>query len=169
MANLWTLAQVCHRSVRKHPGHTMVVAGGNKQSYAQVDARSSSLAAAMAEPGLGAGDRVAIILPNRSEWIVARLACAKLRAAIVPVNPRLNYHELKYQLRHAEVSAALTAEAVRRHRLPFVLRGRHGRASGPAASGHGRRRGAVVRRPDLRVRGSSLEWGRVPVFGPVVG
>src|SRR5215204_5085418 len=102
MANLWTLARVFHRSAREHPGHTMVVAGGNKQSYAQVDARSSSLAAAMSELGLGAGDLVPIILPNRPEWIVALLACAKLGATAVPVNPRLNYHELKYQLRHAE-------------------------------------------------------------------
>ena len=106
MANLWTLAQVFHRSAREHPGHTMVVAGGNKQSYAQVDARSSALAAAMSELGLGAGDRVAIILPNRPEWIVTLLACAKLGATVVPVNPRLNYHELKYQLRHAEVICA---------------------------------------------------------------
>ena len=110
MANLWTLAQVFRRSVREHPDHTMIVAGGSRQSYAQVDARSSSLAAAMAGLGLGAGDRIAIILPNRPEWMVALLACAKLGATVVPVNPRLNYHELKYQLRHAEVSAAFTAE-----------------------------------------------------------
>lgn len=110
MANLWTLAQVFRRSAHEHPDHTMMVAGGTKQSYAQVDARSSSLAAAMSELGLGAGDRVAIILPNRPEWIVALLASAKLGVTVVPVNPRLNYHELKYQLRHAEVSAAFTAE-----------------------------------------------------------
>ena len=67
------------------------------------------MAAAMSELGIEAGDRVAIILPNRPEWIVSLLACAKLGATVVPVNPRLNYHELKYQLRHAEVSAAVTA------------------------------------------------------------
>ena len=110
MANLWTLAQVFLRSAREHPDHTLMVAGGSRSTYAQVDARSSSLAAAMSELGLGAGDRIAIILPNRPEWIVALLACAKLGATVVPVNPRLNYHELKYQLRHAEVSAAFTAE-----------------------------------------------------------
>jgi fatty-acyl-CoA synthase len=110
MANLWTLAQVFSRSAREHPDHTAVVAGATRLSYAQVDARSSSLAAAMAELGLGAGDRIAIILPNRPEWIVALLACAKLGAVVVPVNPRLNYHELKYQLRHAEASAAFTVE-----------------------------------------------------------
>src|SRR5687767_8754964 len=110
MANLWTLAQVFLRSAREHPDHTLMVAGGSRWTYAQVDARSSALAAALSELGIGAGDRVAIILPNRPEWIVTLLACAKLGAVVVPVNPRLNYHELKYQLRHAEVSAAITAE-----------------------------------------------------------
>ena len=110
MANLWTLAQVFRRSAREHLQRTLAVAGGSRQSYGQVDARSSALAAAMSELGIEAGDRVAIILPNRPEWIVTLLACAKLGATVVPVNPRLNYHELKYQLRHAEVSAAVTVE-----------------------------------------------------------
>ena len=110
MANLWTLAQVFQRSAREHPDHTMLVAGDSRITYAQVDARSSALAAALTELGIGSGDRIAIILPNRPEWIVALLACAKLGVVVVPVNPRLNYHELKYQLRHAEVSAAFTAE-----------------------------------------------------------
>src|SRR5689334_15227739 len=110
MANLWTLAQVFDRSAREHPDHTAVVAGALRWNYAQVNVRASSLAAAMAELGLGTGDRIAIILPNRAEWIVALLACATLGATVVPVNPRLNYHELKYQLRHAEASAAFTVE-----------------------------------------------------------
>jgi fatty-acyl-CoA synthase len=110
MANLWTLAEVFRRVAREHPERTLVVAGGSRQSYGQVDARSSALAAALSELGIQADDRVAIILPNRPEWIVSLLACAKLGAVVVPVNPRLNYHELKYQLRHAEVSAAITVE-----------------------------------------------------------
>jgi fatty-acyl-CoA synthase len=110
MGNLWTLAQVFRRSAREHPEHTMVAAGSSRTTYVQVDARSLSLAAAMAKLGIGSGDRVAIILPNRSEWIVALLACARLGAVVVPVNPRLNYHELEYHLRHAAASAAFTVE-----------------------------------------------------------
>jgi fatty-acyl-CoA synthase len=97
MGNLWTLAQVFRRSAREHPEHTMVAAGSSRTTYVQVDARSLSLAAA-------------ITLPNRSELIVALLACARLGAVVVPVNPRLNYHELEYHLRHAAASAAFTVE-----------------------------------------------------------
>jgi fatty-acyl-CoA synthase len=38
------------------------------------------------------------------------LATARLGATIVPIDPALSFHELKYQLRHSEVRAVVTAE-----------------------------------------------------------
>jgi fatty-acyl-CoA synthase len=38
------------------------------------------------------------------------LASARLGATIVPIDPALSFHELKYQLRHSEVRAVVTAE-----------------------------------------------------------
>jgi fatty-acyl-CoA synthase len=109
-SNVWTLAQVFASRAREHPERTLLVAGNRSLTYGQVDARSSALAAALAELGVEMGDRLAIDLPNWPEWVITLIGAAKLGATIVPVNPRLNYHELKYQLRHAEVSAAITAE-----------------------------------------------------------
>ena len=113
MSNVWTLPHVFAVRVREHPERTLLVGDGRSLTYGQVDAKSSALAAALAELGIEAGDRVAINLPNWPEWIVTMLAAAKLGATIVPINPQLNSHELKYQLRHAEVSAAVTAERYR--------------------------------------------------------
>lgn len=110
MSKAWTLAEVFAARALEHPERVLLVAGGRSMTYGQADQRSSALAAALHELGVGAGDRIAINLPNWSEWIVTLLAGAKLGATIVPVNPQLNYHELKYQLRHAEVSVAVTAE-----------------------------------------------------------
>jgi len=70
------------------------------------------MAAALSELGIGAGDRIAVNMPNCPEWLIALVASAKLDAVVVPVSLRLNLHELKYQLRHAEVSCAFTAERV---------------------------------------------------------
>ncbi len=83
----------------------MLVANGRALTYAQVNAKSAALAAALAELGIEAGDRIAIVMPNWPEWVISLLAVATLGATVVPVNPRLSYIELKYQLRHAEVSA----------------------------------------------------------------
>jgi acyl-CoA synthetase (AMP-forming)/AMP-acid ligase II len=118
MANAWTLAELFGRRAAEHAERTLLISGGRSLSYGQVDARASALAAALAELGVEAGDRVAVNLPNCPEWIIALLAVARLGAVVVPINPRLNYHELKYQLRHAEVSLVLTME--RRHGVDFL-------------------------------------------------
>jgi fatty-acyl-CoA synthase len=108
----WTLAEMLARRVRDDADRPAVVAGGRGRSitYGQLDARADAFAAALTELGIGAGDRIAVNLPNCPEWVITLVAAAKLGAVVVPVNPRLNYHEFKYQLRHAEVSAAVTAE-----------------------------------------------------------
>ncbi len=88
----------------------MLIAAGRTWSYGQVDAKAAALAAALGELGIEADDRIAIVMPNWPEWVITLLAAAKLGVTVVPLNARLSYHELKYQLRHAEVSAVFAAE-----------------------------------------------------------
>jgi len=96
----------------------VLVADGRALTYAQVNAKAAALAAALAELGIGASDRIAIVMPNWPEWVISLLAASKLGATVVPVNPRLSYHELKYQLRHAEVSAVVALE--RHHGVDYL-------------------------------------------------
>ena len=110
MSSSWNLATIFDARAAEHPQRTLLVAGGRSLTYGQMDSRASALAAALSELGIGTGDRIAIDMPNWPEWVISLLAAAKLGATIVPLNPRLNYHELKYQLRHAEVSAVFAAE-----------------------------------------------------------
>ena len=110
MPNSWTLARTFEARVEEHPERTLIVAGGRTLTYGQVNTRASALAAALAELGIEADDRIAIVMPNWPEWIITLLAAAKLGATVVPLNARLSYHELKYQLRHAEVSVVVAAE-----------------------------------------------------------
>lgn len=110
MSTAWTLAGTFEARVREHPERALLVAAGRTWTYGQVEQRASALAAALAELGIEAEDRIAIVMPNWPEWVVTLLAAAKLGATVVPLNARLSYHELKYQLRHAEVSAVFAAE-----------------------------------------------------------
>jgi fatty-acyl-CoA synthase len=80
-------------------------------TYGQVDREAHVLAAALADLGIGAGDRIATVLPNCPETVTALLAAARLGATLVPVNPALAYHELQYQLRHAGVGAVVAVES----------------------------------------------------------
>jgi fatty-acyl-CoA synthase len=110
MSNSWALGHILATRAEEHPERTLLVANGRALSYGQVNSRATALAAALSELGIGAGDRVAIDMPNWPEWVVTLCAAARLGATVVPINPHLNYHELKYQLRHAEVSVAFAAE-----------------------------------------------------------
>jgi fatty-acyl-CoA synthase len=126
MADSPTLDQLFARRAHEHAERPLVVGGpsgmlgaanGNGASggaraltYGQVDADGAALAAALADRGVAAGDRVAVSLPNVPEWLVALRAAAALGAAVVPVSPRLTVHEFKYQLRHSGAAALVTAE-----------------------------------------------------------
>ncbi len=108
----YPLAELFAKRAEQQPDHECLVSRSRRLTYQQVDAESTALAAAFRDLGLEAGDRIAIDLPNQPEWIITLLGAAKLGAIVVPVNPALGYRELKYQLRHAEVSLTVAADTV---------------------------------------------------------
>jgi acyl-CoA synthetase (AMP-forming)/AMP-acid ligase II len=125
MADTPTLDQLFARRAQDHAERPLVVGGssgihgasgngsapaGRVLTYGQVDAQGAALAAALADLGVAAGDRLAVSLPNIPEWLVALRAAAALGAVVVPVSPRLTAHEFKYQLRHSSAAALVTAE-----------------------------------------------------------
>jgi fatty-acyl-CoA synthase len=92
------------------PQRVFLVQGGQKLTYGQVEAQSEAFAAALYELGIEAGDRIALNLPNWSEFVIALFAGAKLGAVIVPLNPKYTTPELQYMLRHSETVLVVTAE-----------------------------------------------------------
>lgn len=67
-------------------------------TYAQMARRVDAVAEQLAEHGIGAGDIVAIMLPNRVELLLAMLAAWRLGAAVTPINPVFTANEAEYQL-----------------------------------------------------------------------
>ena len=105
------LADAFDAAAQRSPDRPFLVAGERRATYAQVGREVGAFAAALADLGVEAGDRIAINLPNWPEWVTAALAAARLGAVVVPVNPGLGHHEFKYQLRHAEASVVVSAES----------------------------------------------------------
>ena len=64
--------------------------------------------------GYGPGHRVALRLPNCSEFLLHFLALNSLGAAVVPVNPDYRAAELDYVLAHSEASAVITRDTLER-------------------------------------------------------
>jgi fatty-acyl-CoA synthase len=103
-------ARLFDRRVSAHPDREFLVAGEGRWTWAQVQQRSAAFAQSLAERGIKPGDKVALVLPNWPEAVVAAIAIARLGAVILPLDPGSSFHELRYLLRHGEVRAAVIAE-----------------------------------------------------------
>src|SRR3954447_20301008 len=72
-------------------------------------ARTAAAAAGLRdELGLSPGDRVAIVMRNRPEYLEAMLAAWHPGLGAVPVNARLHGDEIAYILEHSASAVALT-------------------------------------------------------------
>ncbi|WP_030815386.1 class I adenylate-forming enzyme family protein [Streptomyces sp. NRRL S-337] len=67
-------------------------------------------AASLRSRGVGRGDVVALLLPNRADFVVALFAAWRLGATVTPVNPALTEGEVRYQLGDAGAAVVVTAE-----------------------------------------------------------
>lgn len=105
-----TLASLLARAATTDPGRIYLRYQDRDIPVAQVDSDAESLAAAWANLGVQAGDRIALVLPPRPEFAVAMFAAAKLGAQVVPLNPRASTVDLQYMLRQSGASCAVTIE-----------------------------------------------------------
>ena len=85
-------------------------ADGNHLSltYGELAARSSAFARGLAARGIGAGDRVAILLPQGFETVIAHVAIYKLGAIALPLALLFGAEALQFRLRDAGASAVVT-------------------------------------------------------------
>ena len=94
--------------VSDHPsGETRV------DSFRDIDQRSDRLAAALSNLGIGAGDRVGVVIPQRPENPVTHLANWKLGAVSVPLTVLFGRDALRYRLRDSEARAVVVDPSVR--------------------------------------------------------
>jgi long-chain acyl-CoA synthetase len=105
-----TLLDVVDEAVRQHPDRTVLHFKGATVSYAELDRQSSSFAAALSAMGVRKGDRVALLLPNSPQMIIAEFGIWKMGAIVVPINPLYTGHELESALNEcgAETVVVLT-------------------------------------------------------------
>jgi crotonobetaine/carnitine-CoA ligase len=93
------------------PDRRFVRCGGPWLTFGEVHERSDRVAAGMAQLGVARGERVALIAPNREEYLLSFFACAKLGAVIVPINTFLRGEFLRHQLADSGAATLITDTA----------------------------------------------------------
>jgi long-chain acyl-CoA synthetase len=86
-------------SARKYPQTTAIAWFGRKLSYGDLLAETERCSAALAALGVTKGDRVALIMPNCPQYVIAYYAIVRLGAIVVGNNPLYTKREMEHQLK----------------------------------------------------------------------
>jgi fatty-acyl-CoA synthase len=96
------------RAALVFPGHTAIVYGGQRSTYAGYHARCRRLASALAQRGVGPGDTVSVMLPNVPPMLEAHFGVPMLRAVLHSINTRLDAAVIAFMLDHCESKVLIT-------------------------------------------------------------
>lgn len=78
-----------------------LVHGEQRLSFTALSQQVDSAARALIALGVRPGERIALWLVNRTEWVVLMFAAARVGAIVVPLNTRYRTDDLAYTLRHS--------------------------------------------------------------------
>ncbi len=87
-----------HADVRPDKVAIIDLDTGAELTYQQLDSRSCQLAGWLQAHGARKGERVAVLMPNCSQFFEVQFACSKIGAICLPLNWRLTASELEYIL-----------------------------------------------------------------------
>jgi fatty-acyl-CoA synthase len=110
-----TLGALVDEMAAARPDADAVIFRGDRLSYAALRERADTLARALLALGVRKDDRVAILLPNRPEWLIAAVAAAKVGAVTAAISTFSTARELAWALEHAQPRVIVTTAAFRGH------------------------------------------------------
>jgi len=103
-----TLPGLLDEIAARHPGADFLVDGGRRWTYAEFRRDARALAKGLLCFGLRPGDRLALLMGNRAEWLLVDFAAGMLGVTVVAVNTWFRAHELGHVLRHCDCAALIT-------------------------------------------------------------
>ncbi len=93
---------------RRRPYAVAIIDGESSMTYAELDDRCRRMARLLQAHGVGAGDRVAVMVRNSAAWFVAVHGGGRLGAVVVPVNT----HSKRREAHHVVTDSGARAVVV---------------------------------------------------------
>ncbi|MDJ0325121.1 long-chain-fatty-acid--CoA ligase [Cryobacterium sp. PH31-AA6] len=109
-----TLVDMIEKSVRRFADEVALDFFGATTSYAQLGDQISRVANGLLRLGVKPGDRVALVLPNCPQHVVAFYAVLRLGAIVVEHNPLYTERELRHQFEDHGATVAVVWDKVYR-------------------------------------------------------
>src|SRR6185369_16960371 len=103
----FNVGDVLRRSAARFPLQRAIHFLGRELTYAELDALANRVARKLMASGVGRGDSVAIFGANSPEYVAAFFGCARIGAALVPINFMFTAEDVAYVLEKTRVKALL--------------------------------------------------------------
>jgi long-chain acyl-CoA synthetase len=107
-----TLTDMLRDTVAAHPTADALVYFRRRLTYRQLDREVDAVARGLVGLGVRAGDRVALLLPNSPQHVIAFYAILRLGAIVVEHNPLYTLDELAPQFRDHEAKVVIAWDRV---------------------------------------------------------
>ena len=93
-----TLVDYLGALAREHANRTALLFKGTSVTYRQLEEESTAFGAALASLGVRKGDRVALLLANSPQFLIAEFGAWKAGAVVFPMNPTYSDREIEQAL-----------------------------------------------------------------------
>lgn len=95
------------RSAERAPDRCATIFQGQRLTFRELDALSNALAHGLRALGVTKGDRIALFMTNRPEYLISFVAASKVGAVVTPLNPSYREQEAEYQLTNSEARVVI--------------------------------------------------------------
>ncbi len=110
-----TIGEALRKTCERLPDREALVcrAQGYRATWRALWDETTAVARGLLAYGIDRGDRVGLWSPNRYEWVVTQLACARVGAILVNLNPAYKTAEIEYALAQSTTRLLVHARAFR--------------------------------------------------------
>ncbi|MGC9318787.1 MAG: long-chain-fatty-acid--CoA ligase [Armatimonadota bacterium] len=105
-----SLVQVLQKTAARRPDRPALVTGEVQMTWGELSAAVDAAAAGLQRLGVEPGDRVGLVLPNCPQFVITYLACVRMGAMAVPLNPVLAPEEAAYIVADAGAKAVVAVQ-----------------------------------------------------------
>jgi long-chain acyl-CoA synthetase len=105
-----TMPEILTRTAGRFPDRPALIFMGKKISYRELEALVNRFSRALTAIGVKQGDKVALLMPNMPQFVIANYAALRIGAVVVMSNPLSTEEELTDQLNESDSTTLVTLD-----------------------------------------------------------
>ncbi len=105
-----TVGEMLNQTASRFPNNKSLLFYGKKITYSELNDLTNRFSHALSSLGVKKGDRVALMLPNIPQMVIAYYATLRTGAIGVPTNPLYHEHELEVQLKDSGAETIIAVD-----------------------------------------------------------